>query len=1143
MRMTKTIKRVLISLCCAVFGLMMGLIVTINAPFTAKAADITTTTDMYCHSAGIRLHEDGKNGIRFRVRTDADKDGNVTLDGVPYSAEEFKALTTGILLIPSNKLSSTEELTIEGATNRYESGAKAANVTGEECVWFLKNEGDEWYYEATAYIYNITESNYEKDFTFRGYYSADGENYVYTGTQECSVAYVALTAKQGGYNGAYAAKLEEYLPQRVAVNSNFTRTSNYLYRVGNQNEVKFSSLFTAKKVLDSDKEADLDLDVKAEKVKGDATVTYANDNFSFEGTGIVKITVTEAYSRNAAELLLEVIDATNITKITDADNATDKDVVLLNDVGASSLNIANGHTFYGNGFKVSFGGNGSYRDAAVSYGFVTITKGGVLDNAQIICNIFPQSYLYTKEMTLTDENNRVPYGYSAVIISDNSTISNCYIYGARNNIQVGEGNVTIENTVTECGSLANIHIRNSNSSYTVTLKDLTTIQYVTTSSFDTSAKVLGFGVLVGLSENESNPTIKLEGYLKQYNWVTDEHTSNSNVSSSYARTAIGNALKETNYQHTANGATTINMGIVYLNEKTATINDSRTDKATAPYLLKTISMATYKGQVYSLTNGGNTSKAPVYGATYNETYVPNAQRDTRLSFVYDGANGAVVVGSVYENGAWNNTLKLDLDKINGGSYNVYFNSLKVQKYGSDLTYTVKDESGNTVDKNAAITFNALATKHYTLVVTDNLIYNANGELTGESKTMEVPFEIHATKTSIAPPKFTNAGGATAVFLVKSKGGDFYPAYQALNGVSVTYWSASQSKVVTVDLTSIYDKGSISNNVWTYTCDDYTLTITGGAIHSDGTTVYPVVANGALYFVSAKNFGNKEANYKRTIVLTYNFEDKNASNGWSRSETVNYAGLTEYDHDSFVNNGKLQEASSGGSPTCLAEGTLITLADGSKERIENLRKGNMVMAFDHLTGQLTANKVIIVVRTASEFYKNTFVFDDGTELVTINEHGIFDLDLNKYVNIDHENYTEYLGHNFVSIDANGNIGTKKLVNVVSVFESGYKYDIVTEQTLNYVAEDTLSVTHVLVDIINTFDFGESLTYDQKRMQEDIEKYGLYTYDEWTEYCDISVFEEYNIPIMKIGVAKGLYTKEYIIYLINTYVLDDSVQIID
>ena len=66
--------------------------------------------------------------------------------------------------------------------------------------------------------------------------------------------------------------------------------------------------------------------------------------------------------------------------------------------------------------------------------------------------------------------------------------------------------------------------------------------------------------------------------------------------------------------------------------------------------------------------------------------------------------------------------------------------------------------------------------------------------------------------------------------------------------------------------------------------------------------------------------------------------------------------------------------------------------------------------------------------------------------------------------------------------------------------------------------------------------------KQEMQADIEKYGLYSYDEWKEYCDISVYEEYNIPVMKVGVLKGLYTKDYIIHLINEYVLNENNQIL-
>ena len=306
----------------------------------------------------------------------------------------------------------------------------------------------------------------------------------------------------------------------------------------------------------------------------------------------------------------------------------------------------------------------------------------------------------------------------------------------------------------------------------------------------------------------------------------------------------------------------------------------------------------------------------------------------------------------------------------------------------------------------------------------------------------------------------------------------------------------------------------------------------------------------LYFAGA-NKDNSTGTTARLICLQYVFTDKNASTTVGQCTTysngiatVQYANLPEYSWSSFQK-GTVEEVSSGGNTgTCIAEGTLITLADGTKKPVEDLRKGDIVMSYDHLTGEIVYKDVIIVVKTYSDLYhKNTLVFDDGTELVTINEHGIFDLDLNKYVNIDHLNYEQFIGHNFVAVDTNGNLSTKKLVDVVTVEDGGYKYDIVTDGTLNYVAEDTLSVTHVLVDVINSFEFGANLMYDAEKMQADIEKYGLYDYSEWEEYCDISVFNEYNIPVMKVGISKGLYTKEYIISLINTYVLDESVQIIN
>ena len=404
----------------------------------------------------------------------------------------------------------------------------------------------------------------------------------------------------------------------------FENTDKYLYRVGNANAVALGALFTGtNNVVSNDVtvtvEAIDNTDVGLEKDSG-ANSDWTARTLDFYGTGPIKVTITDNNYCIPTELYLEVVNAKNTTT---AASATANNVVLLNDI-SGTFTVSNGNTFYGNGFKITCSGNGSYGSKALSYGFITVSDGGILDNVQVICDIFPESYLYTGEMT-ADSSGKYPYAYSAIAITGNSTISNSYVYGARNNIFVGSGNITIENTVTECGSLANIQIKSSDA-YTVTLDDVTTIQYQTTSSYNTSKTVLGFGVVVVDNESASNPTIKLTGDLKQYNWVTNADTA---VSNTYAKTAITEALKVSDYQHTINNITTVNMGIAYLNGQTATCIDKRTNISTIPYKLSSISMSGQSGQVYSIAGSTITADSRYDASTDGIIpYTPKTNRPT-----------------------------------------------------------------------------------------------------------------------------------------------------------------------------------------------------------------------------------------------------------------------------------------------------------------------------------------------------------------------------------------------------------------------------------------------------------------------------------------------------------------------------------
>ena len=59
----------------------------------------------------------------------------------------------------------------------------------------------------------------------------------------------------------------------------------------------------------------------------------------------------------------------------------------------------------------------------------------------------------------------------------------------------------------------------------------------------------------------------------------------------------------------------------------------------------------------------------------------------------------------------------------------------------------------------------------------------------------------------------------------------------------------------------------------------------------------------------------------------------------------------------------------------------------------------------------------------------------------------------------------------------------------------------------------------------------MKYDAEKMQTDIETYGLYRYDEWSDYVTYEEFIALNGQYFKILVGKGILQEEDIIGLIE------------
>ena len=503
---------------------------------------------------------------------------------------------------------------------------------------------------------------------------------------------------------------------------------DFLLRVGNQNAIALESIFALKNGFTNT------TNVKVTVTNG----TYSNTasdwkkqtiNFA-NYTGIATITIEDDYSYPCT-IKVEIVDGTNVTGLS---GTISGNVVLLNDCGISSLTVSGRNTVYGNGFTATYSGDGLYLNNGLKQGVITVKENGTLDNLRIVAPIYPYAFMYFGSAALgdyvkklepapsTDGKTRYYYQLSTVALSGNGTISNCYIYGGRNNVFVDTGDVTIKDTILECGVVANVQIQSDNN-YTITLENVTTIQKKVNATIgDTSRVMMGAGIIVG-PETTTNPTIVLNGEFKQYNWVNAE--DKTAVSDAAAKKIIEAAVNADAYNHTINDTKYSNLGIIYMNTSDATVENN----TGLPYAKGTISINGVDGQVYSVQNATEKQIYSDYAnadkSTVNSYYVPQ--------FSYPADLGGQKIPDeggdefFYREG---DTIKVMFPS--GGSKEIDLASLvNIVKYvGQDLDIqiSVKNSKGDSVsNNNGKIVLSAADTYTVTYTVTDTVFYDKDGK--------------------------------------------------------------------------------------------------------------------------------------------------------------------------------------------------------------------------------------------------------------------------------------------------------------------------------------------------------------------------------------------------------------------------------
>lgn len=171
--------------------------------------------------------------------------------------------------------------------------------------------------------------------------------------------------------------------------------------------------------------------------------------------------------------------------------------------------------------------------------------------------------------------------------------------------------------------------------------------------------------------------------------------------------------------------------------------------------------------------------------------------------------------------------------------------------------------------------------------------------------------------------------------------------------------------------------------------------------------------------------------------------------------------------------------------CFVEGTLITMADGSQKKVEDINYGDEVLCYDFEKGEQTTSYIdwMIPKQTATEYWKITL--SDGTVLKLVGpkdgpnkdkSHRLYNVTKQSFM------YPQDFEKDDLTLKENGDL--VKVVSCEKIFETVNFYNISSKDHINVYAEGVLTSNR----LNNRFEIKNNKFTDKKLMtDEEIKAY--------------------------------------------------------
>lgn len=966
----------------------------------------------------------------------------------------------------------------------------------------------------------------------------------------------------------------------------------FLYRVGNQNGVDLRLLFnstkapasTALSIFDVSNQDPIGSDQQFTAklfVNGTAKeaweITYSewsdpntSIEIQFDGTGVATITLGDA------SFTVEVVEGKNVTDYSQFQMGTN--LVMLSNIyisKGSKFSVSNA-TLYGNNFvfDVSEGNHSTDSSSRYSDNYVIYLENGILDNVRIEGKAFKGF-----SATVSGADN-----ICNVLSKGNNKIINSYISYCAAPVRLMGGQLEIIGTTLRGGSIANLDIREG----TVILDNVTTINQRTLNSTLQSEEAVGLGIMVWY-EGVTNVDIVIKNSLTQFNTMSKEDflaipIKYDNISlTSYFSEEIFNKNNGTGqFIYEKDGKQWINTGIFAMTDAVTSDHlkpgDSFPNKE--DYNLQTVSTTvhipllgdkTFSGWLYSINAQSVVNTEKDYHRNYVYNYASQGQgtifpsynvdlgddlqnkTDGSNEYCFRDVDGKILIS--FDEGGYKDLSIGSLCTATKGSCILTLKEINIYKDGVPIP-------NDTTAIPQSIKFDSTGEYVLEYVFEDKFNYNTNGlsiikehkkevvvsvvEVEPETKNAEFYFfedESYAGKTvtignttylTLDIDEATDVASTNGIqYMTLNDGKRVYKA--TISGITIYYpvidmvmsdgktshtsgWYAYfyvfNGVVEIVDYNTSGEAITYNKSQTTMpsglTVEDPAKTFKYGSATSAGTT--PSVKKNYLCYSSAKIEANRS---EQSATAMYTYKDNAGS---SYSYYVGYYAPAQ----SYTNG-------------CVTPDTLVTLADGTQKQIQHVTYQDKLLAWNFFEGKYEAVSSAIIFDHG--YANNTVIklnFSDGTCVKAVNLHQFFSADENKFVTISASNVGNYVGQKFVKQQGDG-YTTVTLTSFEVYQEYIESYGIISAQHYNILVEGMFSTDFMAEDygLFNYFEVGSNMMFDQVQLQADIDKYGLYTYEDFEQHLTYEQFVAFNAQCFKVAVGKGNYTYEGILQLIEEY----------